>query len=86
MDYFCLVFILEALSGLKTKQGDMTEAFLHADLDDGKVVSVEMPYIKFCALAITRKVRAFRRKFKKFGAAAEIKTCLNFLINSVDDQ
>ncbi len=28
----CLMFILEVLLGLKLKQGDVTWAFLHADL------------------------------------------------------
>ncbi len=38
-----LMFILEILLGLKLKQGDITCAFLHADLEPGENVYVDMP-------------------------------------------
>ena len=38
-----LMLILEVLLGLKSKQGDVTAAFLHADLEEGEEVYVEMP-------------------------------------------
>ena len=38
-----LMFILEILLGLKSKQGDVLCAFLHADLEPGENVFVEMP-------------------------------------------
>ncbi len=38
-----LMFILEVLLGLKLKQGDVTCAFLHADLAPGETVYVKMP-------------------------------------------
>ncbi len=38
-----LMLILEILLGLKSKQGDITCAFLHADLEPGKNVYVDMP-------------------------------------------
>ena len=38
-----LMLILEVLLGLKSNQGDVTAAFLHADLEEGKNVFVEMP-------------------------------------------
>ncbi len=38
-----LVLILEVLLGLKLKQGDVTDDFLHAKLEEGKNVFVEMP-------------------------------------------
>ena len=38
-----LMFILEVLLGLKSKQGDVLAAFLHANLDPGETVYVEMP-------------------------------------------
>ena len=38
-----LMFILEILLGLKSKQGDVTCAFLHADLEPGENVYVDMP-------------------------------------------
>ncbi len=38
-----LMFILETLLGLKSKQGDVTCAFLHADLEPGENVYVDMP-------------------------------------------
>ncbi len=38
-----LMLILEVLSGLKSKKGDVTTVFLHADLEEGKNVFVEMP-------------------------------------------
>jgi hypothetical protein len=38
-----LMLILEVLLDLKSKQGDVTAAFLHAQLDEGEEVYVEMP-------------------------------------------
>lgn len=38
-----LMFILEVLLELKSKQGDVTCAFLHADLGPGETVYVDMP-------------------------------------------
>lgn len=38
-----LMLILEVLLGLKSKQGDVTAAFLHADLEPHEKVYVEMP-------------------------------------------
>ena len=38
-----LMFILEVLLGLKSKQGDVTCAFLHADLAPDETVYVAMP-------------------------------------------
>lgn len=38
-----LMLVLEVLLGLKSKQGDVTCAFLHADLDENEKVYVEMP-------------------------------------------
>jgi hypothetical protein len=37
------MFILEELLGLKSKQGDVTCAFLHANLEPGETVYVDMP-------------------------------------------
>ncbi len=38
-----LMFILEVLLGLKSKQGDVTCAFLHADREPDEMVYVAMP-------------------------------------------
>ncbi len=38
-----LMFILEVLLGLKSKQGDVTCAFLHAGLAPDETVYVDMP-------------------------------------------
>ena len=38
-----LMLILEVLLDLKSKQGDVTAAFLHADLEEGEEVYVKMP-------------------------------------------
>ncbi len=38
-----LMFMLEVLLGLKSKQGDVTCAFLHADLAPDETVYVDMP-------------------------------------------
>ena len=38
-----LMIILEVLPGLNSKQGDVTCAFLHADLARGETVYVDMP-------------------------------------------
>ena len=38
-----LVLILEVLLGLKSKQGDVDTAFLHANLGEDKKVFVDMP-------------------------------------------
>jgi hypothetical protein len=44
------MLILEVLLQLKTKQGDATAAFLHADLNQEKEkVYVEMPLGSFCS-------------------------------------
>ncbi len=37
------MLILEVLLGLKSKQGDVTVVFLHADLEKGKNIFVDMP-------------------------------------------
>jgi hypothetical protein len=37
------MFILDILLGLKSKQGDVTCAFLHGDIKPGENVYVEMP-------------------------------------------
>jgi hypothetical protein len=37
------MFILEILLGLKSMQGDVTCAFLHADLEENETVYVDMP-------------------------------------------
>jgi hypothetical protein len=37
------MFILEVLLGLKSKQGDVTCGFLHADLEPDEIVYVAMP-------------------------------------------
>ncbi len=38
-----LMFILEILFGLKSKQGEVTCTFLHSDLEPGENVYVDMP-------------------------------------------
>jgi len=37
------MFILEILLGLKSMQGDVTCAFLHADLEENETIYVDMP-------------------------------------------
>ena len=37
------MLILEVLLDLKSKQGDVTAAFLHADLEENEEVFVRMP-------------------------------------------
>jgi hypothetical protein len=37
------MFILEILLGLKSMQGDVTRAFLHADLEEKETVYIDMP-------------------------------------------
>ncbi len=39
----CLMLILENLLGLKSKQADVTAAFLHATFEEDEKVYVEMP-------------------------------------------
>ncbi len=39
----CLMFILEILLGLKSMQGDVTCAFMHAYLEENKTVYIDMP-------------------------------------------
>ena len=38
-----LMFILEVILGLKLKQGDVTCALLHADVEPGETIYVDMP-------------------------------------------
>ena len=37
------MLILETILGSKSKQGDVTAAFLHADLPEGEDIYVKMP-------------------------------------------
>jgi hypothetical protein len=39
----CLMLILEILLQLKSKQGDVTTAFVHRKLEDHEKVHIEMP-------------------------------------------
>jgi hypothetical protein len=39
-----LMLILEVLLNLKSKQGDITAAFVHADVEEGENIYVEMPH------------------------------------------
>ena len=39
-----LMLILEVLLGLKSKQGDITAAFVHADVEKDENIYVEMPH------------------------------------------
>ena len=39
-----LLLILEVLLNLKSKQGDITAAFVHADVEEGENIYVEMPH------------------------------------------
>ena len=39
-----LMLILEVLLNLKSKQGDITAAFVHADVEKGEKIYVEMPH------------------------------------------
>ena len=38
-----LMLILEVLLGLKSKWGDITASFFHADVEEGENIYVEMP-------------------------------------------
>ena len=38
-----LMLIFKVILGLKSKQGDITAAFVHADLEEGENIYVELP-------------------------------------------
>jgi hypothetical protein len=64
------MFILEILLGLKSKQGDITCAFLHADLEPSKNVYVDMP-LGFAQYSKngTKKCLKLKKTFMDFGRA-----------------
>ena len=72
------MLILEVLLGLKSEQGDVTAAFLHADFEEGEEVFVEMP-------------RGFRQdgkvlKFKKtlYGCRQSPRAFQKYLVAKMD--
>ena len=40
----CLMLILEVILGLKSKQGNIIAAFVHADVEEGENIYVEVPH------------------------------------------
>ena len=56
-----LMFILEVILGLKSKQGDVLAAFLHSDLAPEEEVYVEMP-LGFNKLSKNGKKQVLRLK------------------------
>ena len=56
-----MMLILEILMNLKSKQGDVTAAFLHADLSPEEKVFVEMP------LGFRQKGKVLRLKKTVYG-------------------
>jgi hypothetical protein len=66
MTMICLVFILEILLGLKTMQGDVTCAFLHADLKGNETVYIDMP-IGFVQYGKNGKKKCLKLKKTLYG-------------------
>jgi len=60
------MFILEILLGLKSKQGDITCAFLHADLEPGENVYVDMP-LGFAQYSKDRTKKCLKLKKTLYG-------------------
>ena len=56
-----LMLVLEVLLGLKSKQGDVTAAFLHAPIEEGATVYVDMPK------GFERKGKCLRLNFSLYG-------------------
>ncbi len=67
-----LIFILEILLGLKSKQGNVICAFLHGELEPGENVYVEMP-LGFSQYSKdgTRKVLKLKKTFMDFDRVLE---------------
>ncbi|KAL7484898.1 hypothetical protein ACHAW6_010517, partial [Cyclotella cf. meneghiniana] len=42
--YNWLILILEFILGLKSKQGDITAGLVHAEVEEGENIDVEMPH------------------------------------------
>ena len=61
-----LMFILEVILGLKSKQGDVLAAFLHSNLAPGEEVYVEMP-LGFNKLSKNGKKQVLRLKKTLYG-------------------
>ncbi len=62
----CLMLILEKLLSLKTKQADVTAAFLHATLEEDEKVYVEMP-LGFKQCSSNRKIKVLCLKKTLYG-------------------
>jgi hypothetical protein len=61
-----LMFVLEIFLGLKSMQGNVTCAFLHADLEEGKNVYVKMPAV-FSQYGANGKKKVLKLKQTLYG-------------------
>jgi hypothetical protein len=66
----CLMFILEILLGLISMQGNVTCAFLHADLEKNKTVYVDMP-MGFAQYGKNGKKKCLKLKKTLYGLQLE---------------
>jgi hypothetical protein len=72
-----LMLILEILLQLKSKQGDVTAAFLHADLDEKEKVYVEMP------LGFRQKGKVLKLKKTLYGLRQSPRAFWQFLTKAM---
>ncbi len=73
-----LMLILEVLLELKSKQGDITAAFLHADIPEGENIYVKMP------CGFKRKDKVLKLKKTPYGLRQSPRAFWQFLTNKMN--
>ena len=72
------MLILEVLLDLKSKQGDVTAAFLHADLEEGEEVYVNMPR------GFERKGKVLKLKKTLYGLRQSPRAFWKFMVEKME--
>jgi len=72
------MFVLEVLIGLKSLQGDITCAFLHADLEENEKVYVDMP-AGFSQYGKNAKKMSFKLKKTLYGLRQSLRAFWKYI-------
>ncbi len=78
-----LMFILEVLLGLKSKQGDVTCAFLHADLTPDETVYVDMP-LRFNTKSKNGKCQVLKLNKTLYGLCQSPRAFWKYIIKKLE--